>query len=115
MDIRSIEADWSCGGTTATRGWFVRSSLDGYASDLFANETPDGTSFGLQHAAFDISGFTRLTSAVTFRFYIYTERAARYMDFRNVQFNSHALAVPGAGLAGLATIGLAGASRRRPR
>ncbi|MGA0173000.1 MAG: hypothetical protein ACO3NL_05030 [Phycisphaerales bacterium] len=115
MDIRSIEADWSRGGTTATRGWFVRSSLDGYASDLFANETPVGTSFGLQHAGFNISGFTGLTSAVTFRFYIYTDATGRYMDFQNVQFNSHALAVPGAGLAGFATVGLAGASRRRRR
>jgi hypothetical protein len=52
---------------------------------------------------------------VTVRFYIYTDATGRYMDFQNVQFNSHALAVPGAGLAGFATVGLAGASRRRRR
>lgn len=113
MDIRSIEADWSRGGTTATRGWFVRSSLDSYASNLFANETPVGTSFGLQHAGFNISGFTGLTSAVTFRFYIYTDATGRFMDFQNVQFNSTALAVPGGGIAALG--GLAGVGRRRRR
>jgi len=120
MDIRSIEADWSRGGTTATRGWFVRSSLDGYASDLYANETPVGTSFGLQHAAFDISGFTGLTSAVTFRFSIYTDRTTRFMDFQNVQFNSHAIAVPEPstwvmGLAGIASAGWGAYRRRRAR
>jgi hypothetical protein len=52
---------------------------------------------------------------VTFRFYIYTDATGRYMDFQNVQFNSHALAVPGAGLSVLATLGLAGMSRRRRR
>ena len=89
MDIRSIEADWSRGGTYGTRGWFVRSSLDGYTSDLYSNQTPHGTAAELQHASFNISGFTG-TSMVTFRFYIYTDRTSRYMDFQNVQFNSTA-------------------------
>lgn len=111
MDIRSIEADWSRGGTTDVRGWFVRSSLDSYTSDLYSNQTPDGTATGLQHVGFNITGFTGLTSAVTFRFYIYTERTTRYMDFQNIQFNSHA--VPGgAGAAVLATA-LMGLRRRR--
>ncbi len=113
MDIRSIEADWSRGGTTAVRGWFVRSSLDSYASDLYSNQTPIGTATGLQHVGFNITGFTGLASAVTFRFYIYTDSTGRYMDFQNVQFNSHALAVPGgAGAAVLATA-LMGLRRRR--
>ncbi len=50
---------------------------------------------------------------MTFRFYIYTDSTGRYMDFQNVQFNSHALAVPGgAGAAVLATA-LMGLRRRR--
>lgn len=87
MDISSIEADWSRGGTSGVRGWFVRSSLDNYASNLYSNETPTGTPQGLQHASFDITGFTGLTNQVDFRFYIYTETSGRYMDFQNIQFN----------------------------
>ena len=113
MDIRSIELDWSRGGTTGTRGWFVRSSLDGYTSDLYSNQTPAGTSEGLQHAAFDIGGHTGLSGFVDFRLYIYTSSFGRYMDFQNVQFNSTALAVPGGGIAALG--GLAGVGRRRRR
>lgn len=91
MDIRSIEADWSRGGTGGVRGWFVRSSVDNYVTDLYANETPDGTATGLQHAAFDVSGNTGLSAATTYRFYIYTTSTSRYVDFQNVQFNSHSL------------------------
>ncbi len=91
MDIRSIEADWSRGGTSGVRGWFVRSSADNFASNLYANETPDGTATGLQHASFNVSGNTGLSSATTYRFYIYTSSTGRYMDFQNVQFNSHSL------------------------
>jgi len=91
MDIRSIEADWSRGGTRGVRGWFVRSSVDNYVTDLYANETPDGTAEGLQHAAFDVSGNTGLSAATTYRFYIYTTSTGRYVDFQNVQFNSHSL------------------------
>lgn len=111
MDIRSIEADWSRGGTTAVRGWFVRSSLDSYTSDLYSNQTPIGTATGLQHVGFNITGFTGLTSAVTFRFYIYTDSTSRYMDFQNVQFNSHA--VPGSAGGALLATALLGLRRRR--
>ena len=111
MDIRSIEADWSRGGTTAVRGWFVRSSLDSYTSDLYSNQTPIGTATGLQHVGFNITGFTGLTSAVTFRFYIYTDSTGRYMDFQNVQFNSHA--VPGSAGGALLATALLGLRRRR--
>ena len=84
MDLDTISLMWSRGGATGTRGWFVRSSLDNYASDLYANETPDGTSFGFAGVSFDLEGFTNLTTPTTFRFFIYTERAARFMDFQDI-------------------------------
>ena len=86
MDLDAITLDWSRGGSSGTRGWFVRSSLDGYASDLYSNETPDGTPTGLNHASFDLTGFTNLTTATTFRFYIYTPSTVRYMDFQDITF-----------------------------
>lgn len=116
MDIGSIEFDWSRGGTTSTRGMFVRSSLDGYASDLYANETPAGTAVGLQHAAFDLGGHTGVAATVSFRFYIYTPRAGRFMDFQNLQFNTAPLSQPVPGGSGLLACGLGtvlGGQRRR--
>lgn len=69
MDIGSIEADWSRGGAAEVRGWFVRSSHDGFATNLYSNETPAGTATGLQHVSFNLSGFTG-NGATDFRFSI---------------------------------------------
>ena len=116
MDIGSIEADWSRGGTGGARGWFIRSSQDGYATDLYANETPAGTATGLQHVSVNLSGFTGI-AATDFRFYIYTPAVLRYMDFQNVQFNTPAVPEPSTYAMALAGIACGGFSmwRRRKR
>jgi len=115
MSVGSIEVDWSRGGTSENRGWFVRSSLDGFASDLYSNTTPAGTATGLQSQSINLSGFTGL-STVEFRFYIWTPTTNRYMDFQNLRFMSpSSAAVPLPGAAGLAAVGLVGLSRRRRR
>lgn len=115
MSIGSIDVDWSRGGTSAQRGWFVRSSLDGFSSDLFSNSTPGGTSTGLQAQSISLTGFTGLSS-VEFRFYSWTPETFRYMDFQNLQFSSPAAGVvPLPAAAGLAALGLVGLSRRRRR
>ena len=95
MNINSIEADWSRGGTSGVRGWFVRSSQDSFATDLYSNETPADTATGLTNVSFDLSGFTGV-GATDFRFYIYTPDTGRYMDFQNIQFNSTAVPEPSA-------------------
>jgi hypothetical protein len=86
MSIDSINLDWTRSGTSGVRGWFVRSSLDNYAANLYSNETPAGTAKGLQAASISLSGFTGLTSQTDFRFYVYTESSGRYMDFSNISF-----------------------------
>ena len=88
VNLQGVSVDWSRGGTTAVRGWFVRSSLDGYATNLYANETPVGTPTGLSPVSFNLTGFKNLSTAITFRFYIYTDRTGRYMDFQNIAFFS---------------------------
>ena len=96
MSIDTINLDWSRGGTTGVRGWFVRSSLDNFVSDLYSNQTPDGTAKGLQPASISLSGFTGLTTPTNFRFYSYTERQGRFMDFSNISFvGSGPASVPG--------------------
>lgn len=114
IDISSIQLDWSRGGTNGDRGWFVRSSADSYASDLYSVFTANGTAVGLNPVDINLSGFTGLTSPTTFRFYTYTNSTGRYVDFRNLRFNSNspgaavpepgewaAIGILGAGLAGL--------------
>lgn len=119
MDIGSIDADWSRGGTTGTRGWFIRSSVDNYASDLFAVESPGGTATGFQHVNVELTGFTDLSTATSFRFYTYTPSTGRYMDFRDVQFNelagggTSAVPEPSGFLATSLLLGAAGLIRRR--
>lgn len=109
MDLGSIEVDWSRGGTGGVRGWFVRSSVDSFTSNLFANETPDGTATGLQHQTINLGGsFSGLNQATTFRFYIYTPSTSRYMDFQNLQFNTpSASGVPESSTSTLMLVGLA--------
>ncbi len=94
IDLRAVSADWSRGGTTATRGWFVRSSLDNYASDLYANETPVSTPTGLNSVSFPLTGFSNIATPITFRFYIYTDATGRYMDFQNIAFYRSVPPVP---------------------
>jgi hypothetical protein len=86
MTISSIGLDWSRGRTSGVRGWFVRSSLDNYASDLYANETPDGTAKQLQPVRINLLGFTGLNSQTDFRFYIYTSSSGCSMNFANITF-----------------------------
>jgi hypothetical protein len=118
MDISSIEMDWSRGGTLGTRGWFVRSSQDNYATDLYSNETLNGTAVGLQHVSISLSGFSGI-GATDFRVYIYTSTSGRYMDFQNVQFNGlSAAAVPEPStlaILGLGSLGVAYRARRKAK
>ena len=112
MDIASIEADWSRGGTSGVRGWFVRSSQDSFATNLYFNETPAGTATGLQHVSFNLSGFTGL-GTTDFRFYIYTPADFRYMDFQNIQFNAPSVPEPSTYCMALAGVACGGYSMVR--
>lgn len=118
MDISSIELDWSRGGTNGTRGWFVRSSQDNYATDLYSNETPNGTAVGLQHVSISLSGFSGI-GATDFRVYIYTSTSGRYMNFQNIQFSGLSGApVPEPStlaIFGLGSLGVAYRARRKAK
>jgi len=100
IDISSIQLDWSRGGTTGDRGWFVRSSVDSYASDLYSVFTGNGTAVGLNPVDISLTGFTGLASPTTFRFYSYTNTAGRYIDYRNLRFNGNVSGAAGPGSGG---------------
>jgi hypothetical protein len=73
------------GGTSSPRGYFVRSSLDGYTSDLVLVTFPDGQAApSLESFIVNAAGQT----AVTFRFYIFTpDYTENSIDFRNVRIS----------------------------
>jgi hypothetical protein len=96
------------GGNSDPRGFSVRTSLDGFASDVLsqtlpsgANQAPAPQSFGL-----NLTGET----AVTLRFYVWSPGTNNSLDFRNLQVAGPLSATPLPPSWSLALIGLAAAS-----
>ena len=120
MTLTQLLFEVGKGGTADPRGYFIRSSLDGYASDIFSQTLPVGATAAPVATIVNLSsipGMARVTT-VTFRFYIYTPNpASNSIDFRNLSVvgtQAPALPVPvnqftwllGAMLAALAVIAL---------
>jgi hypothetical protein len=74
------------GGSTDPRGYFIRSSVDGFASDIAAETLPSGAAASPVQKEIALDGFQDLSS-VTFRFYVYTPSPPNSsVDFRNMSF-----------------------------
>lgn len=84
FDLSSIALDVGRGGSSGTRGFFIRSSSDNYGSDLFYYQDLQDVS-GMNPYAVDLSGLAP-TSDETFRFYSYTNLAGRYVDYGGIDF-----------------------------
>lgn len=118
MDISSITFDAARGGASTPRGWVVRSSLDGFATDLgtsdVAGVNPNLSGFGI-----DLSGtslFQNVTSQVTFRIYGYGPSTGIGMFYDDIAVHGSVEAVPEpATLAVLGCGALALLRRRRVR
>ena len=96
VDLGSITLDWLRSGSSGVRGWFLRSSLDNYATDLYSVITPDGTATALTPVNIALSGFTGLTSQTDFRFYTFTDSLIRRVDFSNLSFQAAGAQPPAA-------------------
>ncbi|QOY90021.1 PEP-CTERM sorting domain-containing protein [Paludibaculum fermentans] len=71
------------GGSSDPRGYFVRSSLDGYTSDLINQVLPGGSAAAPALQSFDLDASAE--NAITFRFYLYTPNpGGNSVDFRNL-------------------------------
>lgn len=53
-------------GSATTVNWFLRSSLDNYASDIYAGQTTNDWAF----PEIFLVGFTNISAPITFRFYV---------------------------------------------
>jgi len=82
------------GGGTDPRGYFIRSSVDGYAADLYAETLPTGTAQEPALRTLDLSGHDNL-STVTFRFYVFTPTpSSNSVDWKEVYFWSAPTSIP---------------------
>lgn len=74
------------GGTTTPRGIKVRSSLDSYAGDLYS-ATVDTATPTWSDISIDLSGagYQGLSSAFTFRFYIWTPTTSNAVDVDEIR------------------------------
>jgi hypothetical protein len=117
LDMSSITFDAARGGASTPRGWVVRSSLDGFASDIgtdvVPSQNPNLTAFGI-----DLSGlslFQNVTSQVTFRIYGYAPTTGVGMFYDNIAVHGSVQAVPEPGTLAVLGIGALVALRRRRR
>lgn len=106
--------------TTNTISFFVRSSVNSYASNIggTASVTKDGnTAATYQRHSVDLSAaeFQGLTSDVEFRLYIYqtSSSSSDVARFDNLTLNGNVVAVPEPSVAILAGLGFLGLLRRR--
>ncbi len=109
-DLTNLSFEAGKGGTSNPRGYFIRSSADAFASDIFALLLPDGQP-APEAQSIDLSllpGFTDLSS-VEFRFYVYTPSPeVQSVDFRNVSVSGDLTVIPEPGTVAMLSVGLLG-------
>ena len=110
LDLTSLTFDVSRGGASTPRGWVLRSSVDGFASDIATDTIPTvqptltAVSVGLGGASYQ-----GLTGDITFRMYGYMPSQGPFigLNFDNLNLNGGVSLVPEPGeLAAVAAAGL---------
>ncbi len=70
------------GGSSDPRGYFVRSSLDGFTTDILLTNLPNGAQQAPQAESFSVDATGQ--TAVSFRFYGFSPTTNNSIDFRNL-------------------------------
>lgn len=117
VDLSNLTFNAARGGSSGTaRGYAVRSSVDGFAADLgtadLATVRPTWTSVDIDLSAAD---FDALTTATTFRIYVYSNSPARSVEFDDIVLNGDISAIPEPSGLALLLLGAASFSARRRR
>lgn len=115
LTVNSLSFNIARGGAATPRGYFVRTSLDNFASDLVGTG-PNGD-VGTQRPTFlfvnaPISGASNLSS-LTLRFYAYTPGTGQSLDIDDIILNGSVVPEPAsAALLGLGALSLIARRRR---
>ncbi|MGR8935637.1 MAG: hypothetical protein ACU837_14780 [Gammaproteobacteria bacterium] len=115
IDIGTVEFEVGKGGSSDPRGYFIRSSVDGYTADLIAETLPLGSQPPPAQKTINVSGnpaYQGLNS-ITFRFYVFTPAQSGWysVDFRNLTFLTPTVSADlDAGLALIMGLGVLGAA-----
>jgi len=117
LDVGTLSYEVGKGGAPDPRGYFIRSSVDSFASDIAGTQLPTGSAMAPALATVDLSGnagYQGLTS-VEFRFYVWAPGTGNSVDWRNVTLEANSVPEPsGYGvIAGLGLLGFALVQRRR--
>jgi hypothetical protein len=123
MDLLGLHLDAARGGSSTPRGWALRSSLDGFASDIATSDVnsqnPNLTNFDIDLPA----TFQDIASQVTFRLYGYAPSTGVGMFYDNILVLGSTELIPAAAvpepstyalmLAGLGVVGVVARRRRK--
>ncbi len=87
LDLSALQFDVGKGGSTDPRGYFIRSSVGSFATDLFATQLPTGsqTAPALQSVDLSTRSAYQGLSKIDFRFYVWTPARDNSVDFRNLE------------------------------
>jgi hypothetical protein len=115
MDLSSLTFGVARSGGSTPRGWVLRSSVDGFATNLATATIPTVIPTFTPESV-DLSGaqFQNLTAATTFRFYVYSPSPASNLNFDDIVLNGSVTnqKIPEPGTVALVLLGVAGVALR---
>lgn len=84
VNVDSLVFEVAKGGFADPRGYFIRSSVDGFTSDLISETLPAGFNAAPVRKSIALGSQFDGVSSVTFRFYVYTPGTGYSVDWRNI-------------------------------
>lgn len=83
LDIASLSFEVAKGGDNDPRGYFVRSSVDNFSTNIFASTLPSGSQAAPSPVTIDLSQFADQAS-IDFRIFVWQPSLFNSIDFRNL-------------------------------
>ncbi len=115
LDLSQLAFEVGKGGDSDPRGYFIRSSVDDFATDIAVEQLPTGAQATPAATTISLSGIRNIHS-ITFRVYVYGPWFGNSVDFRNLTLsgvvqdasgnNSGGSAVPALPVWGMALLAL---------
>jgi hypothetical protein len=122
LDLTTLQFDVGKGGDSDPRGYFIRSSVDGFGSNLFSTNLPTGPQQAPALQTIDLSTLSLYQdlSSITFRFYEFVPDEVagtlHSVDFRELELQGAAVPEPSSlGLFAVAAAGFGLFHYRRKR